>query len=343
MSDTTATATAQVDSAPAGNDTPAENESYEAYRAQRTGVPASEPASTDEPETPAVPAKPEPPAQPAARKPYQNAVPPERVEAMVTARDRRIAELETEVRLAREGRLQPAPAQPEPAAPAKLTEPDPQDFNSEAGFDSKGYGRAVAAFARQEALEAIQEQQTQAAEAQQQQEFVRHVEETRNNWLAEAQPLADADPEIAQSLSFLGSEAVLRAVPRAVTMELLQAHPLVGHLIASDQRLFDIYKSGDVLAATKLIARIDTRVQHELAVRAQAPAPGAPTQQEQEQQELRVPVRQPNSATPPRNTSGQFQSQATGLSDVDAGPSSGSSNDSYAKYRAERLKRERGI
>lgn len=276
------------------------------------------------------------PTTPQARKPYQHAVPPDRVEAMLRQRDQRIIELETENRLAREGRLTPAQQaaqqQQESQAPVNAR-PNPADFkNADGSFNEDAYVDALTDHATNKALaklnETLEERQARANAEAQHEEVMRTSVELSTSFHTQAREIldsADMQPEVKEdmkaAIEFITSDAVASHIPLPIQHEIMRAGPGVAYLLAQDQRLVNVLVSGDTVTAARLIA---TAEQY-LASRTQGqPAP--------------TPHRQPAPAAP-RQTNGQYapRQQPQGPVDIEGVPSVNTGND-YESHRERRMR-----
>ena len=294
-----------------------------------------EPADDNEEQTPAQ----QKPTTPPARKPYQHAVPPQRVEELLSARDRRIAELEAENRLAREGRLVPAQQSQEqtPAAPMR---PKPADFQRPDGtFDEDGYVDALTEYSTQKALTRLQETQQQQRERESQEaaqaEIQRTSIELSQGFHSQAQELF-ADPEQGQdiqaAINFITSNEVATHIPLPVQHEIMRAGPAVAYLLAQDARLVNVLQSGDIVTATKLIATAENY----LAQRVGSTQQSAPAPESRQQAPSNNAMQQST-----RHDNGQFapRRQPAGPAPLDGAAAVGTS--SYESHRARRM-RENG-
>lgn len=282
------------------------------------------------------------PAAPVARKPYQHAVPPDRVEALLRQRDNRITELETEIRLASEGRLTPAQARNEAEQRVdSLVRPKPADFQKPDGtFDEDGYVDALTDYSTQKALakfnETMQTRQQQEQTERDRAEVQRVGAELSRGFHEQANELY-ADPEIGQdvqaAIRHITSNEVATHIPLPIQHEIMRAGPGVAYLLSQDQRLIDVLQSGDIITSTKLIARAEQYLASRIR---QTQGQPAPRQQE--------PARaNDNAMDAPRQNNGQYapRRQPTGPADIE-GVSTTSAGSSYEAHRERRL-RERGL
>lgn len=292
-------------------------------------------------ETPAVPPK---PAVPQARKPYQHAVPPDRVEHLLRQRDQRIIELETENRLAREGRLNPAQQQQEQPAPKAPARPNPVDFKNEDGtFDEDGYVDALTEHATNKALaklnETLEERQQRANEEAEQAEIIRVSTELANDFHGQAREIIESpeiDPEVREdmkaAIGFLTSDQVASHIPLQIQHELMRAGPRVAYLLAQDQRLINVLVSGDVVSSAKLIVTAQQYLKQVAPAQSASNNPSSNNMMQGGSLESPAP-RQPNGQYAPRP-------QPRGPVEIDGVPSVNTGND-YESHRQRKM-RENG-
>jgi len=285
------------------------------------------------------------PAAPVARKPYQHAVPPDRVEALLRQRDERITALETEIRLASEGRLTPAQVRNEAEQRVDSpVRPKPADFQKPDGsFDEDGYIDALTDYSTQKALakfnETQQTRQQQELEQRQREEVQRTGAELSRGFHEQATELY-ADPEIGQdvqaAIAHITSNEVATHIPLPIQHEIMRAGPGVAYLLSQDQRLIDVLQSGDIITATKLIASAEQYLAQRVGQAQGQPAP-------RQQAPTRAHADDSNAMGAPRQNNGQYapRRQPTGPVDIE-GTSAAGAGSSYEAHRERRLK-ERGL
>ena len=315
-----------------------DGDSYAAHRAARLGDATEAPAESTTAQTPeeieaaaAAASKPQVPERKPA--PYRNAVPPQRVEAMLGSAQRRQIELETENRMLRERVGNVQPEQQTQHAPEPMAKPLPAQFiDEETGkFNADAYTDALTAYATEQALAKVTSTLTERDQVKQQEQeharFVQHVNEVHANFAQQKNELI-ADPEIGEdakvALDWITSDEVARHMHPRTQVTLMRAGAEVAYLAAQDQRIIDVLCSNDVQSAAEIITRLDTFVRMQAPVE-QTPAP-------QTQQAPRVPQ------IPARTGTGQFapRTQPAGPADTGAG-AGGSGGSAYETHRARRL------
>lgn len=222
---------------------------------------------------------------------------------------------------------------PEPEPEAAPTEPIPSEFVNDKGeFDGQAYAKAMAHYAKAEALRGVKEHQESERRAEAQRQHQESVRQIANEWNAEAEKFASRDDDIKASLTWLGSAEVVKHIPAPIQLEILQAHPLVGHVLASDQGLMDVLFSGDVRKSLQVISVLDDRVRQRLAAQASAPATPAASAPVRDERGQFAPQREAPPPVPVRAT-------PKGPSDVGAS-SADSGGGSYKSYRERMLAKE---
>lgn len=300
-------------------ETPAESteapeQSYASYKSERS-APAPDPVdesdeSTEESEEQEqAPQSHQREPAPAERRPYRNAVPPDRVQAMIDAKDRQIAELSA--------RLQPQPQHQAPVLEEADEDPDPEKFLREDGtFDAKAYQKAIIKAAEDRAVARVRNENAQSDE-------VKQIAVVRNEWQSKADEYAAANPEVGAAIDWLKSDDVAPRLGREAQLELLHADPLVSAVLASSEDLMNTMFRGSPAQKIRLIGQIEARIEIQKSQTAQ---------QQQQQKTPRTPTEQFTTKTPVRpGPKGPVEIEST----IDSGR-----DVSYAKYRADRRKAE---